>query len=517
MQQLIARRQGGNWVIDSIAISALLASAWVLYRPPPASPFDILDYSEVLPQLQNSSGFLGSISALLRYFATQGRTNIGTYLYIAFDWSLFGLHSEGWQLGVWVVMAILVVLVFVVGRSWRWSPIASFLASGLLVVGSPAAESWVRLAGEPLACIAFVVAVAHAGRSREHSLSYSQVLWLGVLCLALTLIKEVLVVLIPVVLFARVVGASRSGRPQDVQSHMVMVVLFAAVLCIRLLWAAKVIVEAPTTAYSSLYTLDRLPSAPVSSILLTILLPVRAVVEPPWLRILVPANLFYALALLVAWVGIGIHEPRKLTKYVTSYVAMCGIGALAYAPWPRFESFYALPFVLPSVAMLGHSLSRVRQLSARCSLLAYSFASAAVTLAALGAGRAASVTWARRLVENAVVQEVATQSAAVAVVRKSPPSQAWQGTGPTMARYAVALHWEWRPKEVSDFACNDSRLRALAESHVVIVYVHECQEWKWPVARSFVERFTYRDWFARSQPDSIRIDVASPLSRPTAH
>ncbi len=501
-------------LMDGACVVMLLAIAWSLYRPMTASPFDIIDFSEFLPVLQQSKGILSSIDSLREYFATQGRTNIGTYSYIAVGWALFGLQSEGWQLAVWVTMAVLVVAVFLVGRGWKWSRSAAFLASAMLVSSSPAAEGWTRLTGEPLACSLFIGAVALAVRLRNSSTHKATVVAFTLLCAGLILVKEIFVCLVPVILAIMWVGAIGSEKGAASRRLTIVTVVVGLVVMLRIGWAAVVLSTAPEAAYGGLYRADHSFSARVLPIFLTILLPSRAELHPWALRLLIPANILFLLALGVSWFGCGVRLTRR---EVAGFGVFCStvvlVGVLAYAPWPRFESFYALPFALGPLAMIGHGLSRVQRLRPRLAIIATLCAAGSVLLAGGGALRVAASTKARRNVEHAVVQSISRQTAAVTLVRAGRANQEWQGTGRTMRRYAAVFELRWPPGGTLDLTCNDARSPSLIQGQrVVVTYVNECGASERKEVVTFVSHFSYLDGFLQVQPDSIRIDVAQPVT-----
>jgi len=186
--------------IIAIGLVGILIAALV-YVPWTNAPFDILDFSEFLPFLHQHDSLWGRFEAFVAYYASRGRLNLLSYLFITGKWSLFGDSAVGWQFARFGEMCIIVLAVYLFLRRLDLDRWGSAFGASLFVVAQSASPAWIRLTmGEPLGLLAIVcaslLATWYQGTSRWRAIG----VMIAALLTASMLAKEMLVALVPFVL-----------------------------------------------------------------------------------------------------------------------------------------------------------------------------------------------------------------------------------------------------------------------------------------------------------------------------
>jgi hypothetical protein len=246
-----------------------------------------------------------------------------------------------------------------------------------------------------------------------------------------------------------------------------------------------------------------------------VILPVSFATREPLELILFPPNLVFLATLCTGFVASWRWANRgeiqgKLLVALTLPLA----GLLVYLPWPRFELFYGLPFLLGvslCVATLLGQLgldSRWRVGLTMCWLVVL----AGSALIAVGQAR---YMRARREVNQAVALDLSrhgpTDSVVVASGGLTP--QPWQNPAATLGRYAIATRTAQTNPVLRDVGCDSvSALKRQDDGRTTMyVYVDWCGEVG--VSDRKIQRpFSYFDWHSLGmKPAVITVGVFEGL------
>lgn len=443
----LAHRSTMTKIFPLSALAVGILVTWWVYRPDRNLPFDFIDFSEFLPLLQPES--LGDrFAALLDYYAGQhGRVSVVTYAWLAAKWGLFDDHTPSWQWLRFLTMWAIVILTYRLCRRLRLSSIASVVGSSMFLFSAPAIDAFVRLTtGEPGGLLLVVGMCGIALWSRPIGGEAGVALILAVLAAVLILTKEMLVATIslPMMLAyfeSRLESSVPRGRFRTV---MVSLLLSSAVCSVAvLLWIAK----APEGAFSADFGTTVAPLSQVVANTLLALFPFDPGTSFPG-RILGIALLSYIAMLVWGWRwALG---PTSESGRMNRWLLLAGLlfpvtGALIYMPWPAYQRFYALPYLLGGtllVAVAIHGIgSRSRPVLSVALIIWAVFLAAGASEASAYANRMA----ARQVVNRAAVARLSSLRALVDTVlvptNQRVPAE-WQGIGPTLERYGKALGLE---------------------------------------------------------------------------
>jgi hypothetical protein len=314
------------------------------------------------------------------------------------------------------------------------------------------------------------------------------------------LCKETLVAALP---FLCVVAACWSAENDLHQPRLDRRTAHFAVACLpaclvlgaALLWAAS---RRELDAYAALYGSSVLTNRAVAGRLAQMTLPVSFHTEP-WRLLLFPPNFVFVTCILA---GLALLVPardarRRTTPKFLVAAALPAAGILIYLPWPRFEPFYAIPFmfgvVLAIAVLVDVSATGLRP--RLVVIVCWLFVLAGTALNAFGL---AQFTRAQRLVNYQVAQQIARYSPSDTVVILSADltSQPWQNPAATLGRYVRAVGLTMTPPALVDRECRVGAhpdLAGIPEHHHQLVYETACG--KAPLASRAIERpFTFFDW-----------------------
>jgi len=498
-----------------LPLAVVLLAALLVYRPWVAAPFSILDFSEFLPILREGGSFGERLGGLVRYFAGHGRSAWLTYAWIALNWSLFGDWSTGWDLMRFALMSGVVALAFVFLRRVGCPPLAAAAGAALLVVATPAQEGWTRLTGEPLGLAALLGAALLALGYAEAPRWAGRAIGIALLLGAAVLAKEVLAVcagpVLALALFRRAGGGV--GWPEISRRNLALAGASAVVLAGASAVVLSTFGATPADGYAQGYGAGGMNLIRYQLNLKLIALPLT--------RTLRGAGRVAAILLVtVAVAGWAVHledRGRRAGRAAAllAAVSIPLLGALVYLPWPRLERFYALPFLAgPVVVLAVASAALVRRTHPALVLLPIS---AALVLAAFDAAAHADESRAVRQVDGALAREIGAlrgmDSVYVAVPTVIRSAQAWQGTGATLRRYALAtgMASDAAPG-VAEVRCEDGmgRWAGARRPAALVSYAHLCGAL--PGATVVIERrHGYVDLLGmRRLEKSRRADVGLP-------
>ncbi len=337
-----------------------LGLALLIYHPWAKLPLDIWDFREFLPILQRTTGAWQQFIALLGYYAHHGRTNplfYGTFV-IQYGW--FGTDAGGWQWLRVAWMSVDLALVVLLCRRIGLTLIAGIAAAMVLVVATPAVRAWVQLMAEPQALAAILGAACIATTYSATARWQRAACWITVLVAMAFLSKEVAGSLGAVVLLIAVAWNREEGEPLIMRRHIVLGTLLLIVVIAEALLLRIIRAQPEATGYGMAYGSGALSLSRFGANLLAITLPVRPGADAA-LGLLYPANVAAILALVL---GLTTRLRRRAADTRLAVVMIIGalpaiIGAAVYLPWPKFDSFYGLPFFIGPLLLYAAAIDEL--------------------------------------------------------------------------------------------------------------------------------------------------------------
>jgi 4-amino-4-deoxy-L-arabinose transferase-like glycosyltransferase len=494
-----ARRSvtGFKWYALAWLGTALLAA--YIYQPWRDLGFDLEDFSEFQPILEHAASLSSRFSALTEYYATQGRWNVVGYAFLAAKWTLFGPEPVTWQwlrlvqmLGVACLASQLIVRLGV-SRPVAWASASLFLFS------SAAAASFVRLTlGEPLALVFLLGALLLAARYQKTR--RWKLCGIGIsLCLGLLLAtKEVLIVCVPFVL---AFGMSwRDGafhRLRWSKRNAFLAAAVAATVILISIPIISVVMRTEPGSYDSAYRVDNISAAKFLVLAFYMVMPVQHSSPPEVFPLLYPANIIVGIlggSGLLIWLRFGARLPRPL-PLVSGALCLALAGAVVYAPWPRFEDFYALPFLLGVALVLAFAVEAAGERARANYCIALGTLLLGVLYMVVAAQAAVEYGFARRAATNELVETLQSFHGLDSVlVGTTDPGLAWHQRAGTLERSMRNRSRDAAVPSIVGVPCADAaENRVLPTSVAVVNYVRECGEIGAP-GMSVEYHFKYRDW-----------------------
>lgn len=481
------------------ALAVVLAGALVVYRPWQGAPFDILDFSEFLPVIHRSDGFLERFLALVEYYAGQhGRLNILSYAALAAKWSLLGDNPALWQLARFAQMSLVTVCAYWLLRRLRISPGGAVCGATLFVVAGSAMNAWVRLTmGEPLGTL-LVLAAAILATRFQASGRWRLLAWVIAALLAGALLaKEMLVGCVPFVL---VLGLAfhQDGWRKPAWNPKTRWLLGAMVLLVggTLLAIGLVLLSVPREGFSALYGV----AAPTWSRLLTsyllMALPASTFFRGLWGLIFPPNLLFTILSLGGLVTALARPQARRAAVAVAATAAAVPLmGALLYLPWPQYNSFYGLPYLFGQALLLGFAVSVLVRETPRLRWVVYGASLMVALITGSIAQQQARRVRAGQTVNAALAEAVLEYSAvdSIVVLVSGHADQTWQGTGATLRRYALAGRPEAKLPPGVEATCREA-LEGFEAGTVLIVNPRTHCPVAGDLVLTLVEGYSYASW-----------------------
>lgn len=351
----------------------LFALAWVacsiaLYRVVVPRPFDILDFSEFLPILQRDGNFLDKVYGLRDYYARQGRASILGYAFLALKWEAFGHSAVWWQIARASQMATIALLLFALLVRWGASTLGACAACTLPLCARVAAPAWSRLnMAEPVCTMlllgGFLVASDFNTAPRRRT---RHVVLLTVLVVAIGLLKEILLALLPALWAVATMRLANGSwgwrRPSRAHLALFATTGAAAILCVA--FAFKVAATAPSDAYASLYGSRGIDPGFLPISYLTLAIPFVPFGSAAPVATLL-ADIAYAFIVTAGWRALLSRSPAHSTHGLLLGLALLVplVGSLIYLPWPNFQAFYGLPFLLGSAVLVSFAVTGLQSSS----------------------------------------------------------------------------------------------------------------------------------------------------------
>ena len=337
-----------------------LGLALLIYHPWAKLPLDIWDFREFLPILQRTSGAWHRFTALLGYYAHHGRTNPLFYATFVMQYSWFGIDAGGWQCLRVVWMSLDLFLVVFLCRRIGLHMAAGIAAAMVLVTASPAVRAWVQLMAEPQALAAILAAACIGTTYRSTDRWQRAACWITLLVAAAFLSKEVVGSLGTVVFLIAVAWNKDDDEPLIARRHIVLGSALLLVVAAEALLLHTIRAQPEATGYGMAYGSGALSLGRFGANLLAIMLPVRPGADAA-LGMLYPANV---AAILVLVLGLTTRLRRRPADACLAVVVSAGvlpaiIGAAVYLPWPKFDSFYALPFFVGPLLLYAAAIDEL--------------------------------------------------------------------------------------------------------------------------------------------------------------
>jgi hypothetical protein len=370
--------------------------------------------------------------------------------------------------------------------------------------------------GEPLGVVLVVTACLLAlrsddGQERERRIGVA----FASLAISVILLKEMLVVtlMLPLVLlFAeneRYPLASPRRRRRTLLVSMIAAVPIAS---IPVMFTAA---SAPRGAYAADFgtQIRSLPDA-VAQWTLAILPFDPGASVPPRLSGL--ALVTFTTIIVVGW-SVYLRRlnetfrfaPRKLLAIALLFPMA---GTLSYLPWPSWNRFYSLPFLLGGAILAAVAFQAIEAWSRRAFLAASAVWGMLLVSAAADASGQANRLAARQLANRAVVSRLAELRGSfdtVFVATDQHVPAAWQGLGPTLERYGKAFGLDM--PAVVNLPCDKSRELTSTQRVAVAAYGSHCPGFAGD--RPIVVQYRRLSLFElRVMADSLRVDFMVPSS-----
>lgn len=487
-------------------VAGLALALW-LYRPWTDLPFDVWDYREFLPILQSHDGAGSQVEALGAYYATHGRANLLFYATFVVQWQAFGMDPLGWQWWRFASMVVVLVLMYGLLRRLRFTPWAAAAGTATLLASTGVQRGWVQLMAEPQALALLLGATLLATRFQAGDRWLARAGGIAVLLLAALLSKEVVGVLaLPVTLVA-LIDWDRGGlaRPLASRRNLALAGMLLAV-AIGVGVALLQVRQAPdATGYGMAYGSASLSLGALADRFGRTILP-HLVGESLALGLVYPANVAFLVLVGLGWYR-RLREPadgaartgRMMGGALVLLVPLC--GAVAYWPWPKWDSFYGLPFLAGSAFLVAGAVEALTRHERTGRWLAAVAVLVMVAYSAVAADRSLRAARAMLLLHRDVAMAIAGVGPGERVAVAGPVS----GPGALPVRafefkdYAVAvgLSREENLPLVLEADCPSlpGLLAGGAGPLVVVSFAHGCGLLQG--ARVSLRRaFAYRDWLS---------------------
>jgi hypothetical protein len=517
----------------ALVVSGLAVIALLLYEPFRSRPFSILDFSEFLPLLEANGSTADRVRALVRYYATRGRFNPIAYVVLAVKWEWFGSNSVAWQLLRYAQMTALVLSVLVFLRRIGSTRAASAVGAALFVVSGSAAQGWVRLTmGEVLGSELVVLALLYGLSYQRTSNWMRATAMFGCVIVALLLVKEMFLAAVPLIVLFALCWNGRGALvvPNVSPRNVALVTVALAASASALAPVAYVALTSSPGAYTQSFGTSGIPILRLVVWLGGAITPylVMSWRSPPWAL----AHLLAFLGLL--WVGWIAARHSTLRRHYAVLAVIFGLHIAAalilYLPWPVYQPFYAMPFLISEATVVAALLTAGQQgfpSRSRYLVLGWVGVLCAAGMQALDYRRAAD---AQQRFHAELVSTLAQLTADTVVVanKKAPKGdRAWQGFGSTLARYGTAVSLQL--PIIVDQNCEEARShiqghesshdggssalqKVAAAQRVVIRDGNTCEVLGLP-SNQLVRRYSRFDWDTlRSVVDSFYVSFYQSAS-----
>ena len=460
-----------SWTLGLVALGCLI------YRPWEPIPFDITDFSEILPLLNETRGIWGRLQALITYFGGHGRINILSSTLMWSNWEIFGLWAPGWRLFRVLLLGVLIWAFLRTALSFGVKPLWSGLGASLFVLGRPASEGWLRLTGEPIAAVFFLLALGVALHYHRSNSPARTSLLIGTLGVLMILAKETMISCMPLLWLLAVTWQGESGiRIPKLNRHTLTATAILGTTTVAL-GSLMLLVSSQSgpEAYTGAYGTGGLDLVRLQYNVLATVWPLG---EPFQIF-----SIFGASSTLFVILGCGLavrQGPRAPVLGGILFLLLISLsGPLVYLPWQRFEAFYAIPFLVGPAGLLALAARGLTGTSKVRATLVMGAVALLLVQPALDADRERDVRAITKVLNWEVARAVADVPNADSLLFAVPilPDQAWQGRGPAITRYANVIFQMGKVIPAADELCADEG-EHLGETpnevEIIVSYHHWC-------------------------------------------
>jgi hypothetical protein len=406
--------------------------------------------------------------------AAAGRSNHLAVVLLAVKWSLFGRWVVGWQLAAFAQMSAFAVLLYLLVRRWGATVAGSACAVTLVLCSLGAAQAWVRLSVSDAVAAAFLLAAMLAVSGLHHSGHWRRaIVGATILVAAMALTKEVSVLAVPAVWFSAACARVDRGLGFPRLSRRVFLLVAAtAVVCFLLMIPTALL----ATGSLPIATARRYGSGSIS---LARLLENYAAIMVPFVPADVPLHLAVVLAdaillvvLVLGWrLAFSVRGPRGGVAMPFLFgLGFPLLGAAAFVPWPTFNWFYGLPYLVGVGVIVAFAISGIQRAAPRLApwaIVGWGWVSLYMaTDAQRYAGATESAIRSVVDVTRALERSSAGDSGVIAVC--GLPPGAWTGLAGTISAYARS---DRRPvPALQDVSCDEARRRLDGRRVMVVVF-----------------------------------------------
>ena len=348
-----------NW-----ALVLLIALCAIVYRPWNAPHLPLTDFGIFLEARGTSHNLFSQYAGVASYYMAEGRACLITFLYVVLGAAAFGTWSPGWHWTYFVLNSVVIVL------AWNFlvrigiSRVTAFVVLALWAMMQPTAELWYRPAGEAVALIFFMVALAQALNYAEAENWRRRAAIIAACAAGIILSKEMLVVLLPAGwLFSRlkVDNGLWSWAPWSNRDRYLLLLVSGVVVAL-MIPVAYIASHAHTASYAGQYGLSSIRLSSLLDRMELTLVPAEPrlhwlggfISDPAWTLVRVLPNVAWIAMIVVC--GSAAKKGRMFLPAAFGFLwAM--IGVLAYLPWPLQGAFYMMPFAAGTMFLAAFALN----------------------------------------------------------------------------------------------------------------------------------------------------------------
>ena len=414
----------------------LLLSALLIYQPWSRVPFPMVDYSEFLRPFQQGSSSFSGLANVIDYYQSHGRSSYLAYLQLGLNWHLFREYPAGWNIAVFLYMALAVVAVWLLLVRLGNAPMAATAAAMLCLVSTPAVDVWLRPTGEPLVLwftsIALITALSYQRAERWRLRAVT----LFVLFLGIGLAKDLLTPLLLVPFAVALCWNDGIRMPRWTARNVTLLVgtvLVTATLALSIWYALS---QRQAEAYTKAYSRANISPLHIIGNFWTALLPyTRDLTNTPVSAAQIIANVLFIALLIVGWTIVMRGERRARARAeLNCWLALLLLGSLLYLPLGWFSPFYALPFALASIALFARAFSAIESSASKLRPLARVVVAFILLVGAASAWNTARRETASRRIHGQLAHTVARAQGIDSMVVTWPAVNKWQ-----WAQHAVVI------------------------------------------------------------------------------
>jgi hypothetical protein len=298
------------------------------------------------------------------------------------------------------------------------------------------------------------------------------------------------------------------------------VVLGALTLAMAVVAAGLLVLvrqQPQAVGYGMSYGSGDLSLARFADNLLSIMIPVRTGTESA-LALLYPANLVFLVVVLLGWLARfrEAADRRTAAIHLLWIAALPVLGAVVYLPWPKFDSFYGLPFFVSSGLLFGCAISALQRGSASHRILAHLAPVVILLYSAIGSRRSIATATASLQLNAAIARGLSglREYDSVVVVGPRVGPRAIPVKGTELRAYAIAMRIaaDSALPVVGDADCEGGTrlLESRLPRTVLLTYSYGCGRVPQPSLRWRAD-YSYRDWLTLAPVhDSLTADLLIP-------